>query len=123
MATSAASSMMSLNPSAFLNMFVTQLKNQDPTSPMDSSQMTTVLAQLTQVQSLSNLQTSFQKSLAQGMIGETVTYTSGSQSKTGQVQASLIQDGQVGVVVGGQFITLDSITQVQPTPTASVKES
>ena len=71
---------MSLDPSAFLNLFVTQLKYQDPTAPMDPSQMTTVLAQLTTVQDLSNLQTSFQQSLADGMIGEQVTYTPTSNS-------------------------------------------
>ena len=52
MPTATSSTMMNLNPSTFLNLFVTQLKNQDPTAPMDPSQMTTVLAQLTQVQSL-----------------------------------------------------------------------
>lgn len=75
MATTATSSTsLSLDPSAFLNLFVTQLQYQDPTAPMDPSQMTTVLAQLTTVQDLSNLQTSFQQSLADGMIGNTVTY-------------------------------------------------
>ncbi len=82
MATTATSSTgLSLNPSAFLNLFVTQLQYQDPTAPMDPSQMTTVLAQLTTVQDLSNLQTSFQQSLADGMIGDQVTYTSTAQRR------------------------------------------
>ena len=42
--TSTSSTTLSLDPSAFLNLFVTQLKYQDPTAPMDPSQMTTVLA-------------------------------------------------------------------------------
>ena len=63
--------------------------------------MTTVLAQLTTVQDLSNLQTSFQQSLADGMIGDPVTYTTTSgatgASQTGTVTASQIQNGTVGV--------------------------
>ncbi len=37
----------------FLNMLVTQLKNQDPTNPMDNSQLTT---QLTQINTLSGIE-------------------------------------------------------------------
>jgi flagellar basal-body rod modification protein FlgD len=120
MATTATSSTgLSLDPSAFLNLFVTQLKYQDPTAPMDPTQMTTVLAQLTTVQDLSNLQTSFQQSLADGMIGDQVTYTVNNQSQTGQVQASQVQNGTVGVLIGGQFVSLSSITEIQPTSKSS----
>ncbi|HXQ46900.1 MAG TPA: flagellar hook capping FlgD N-terminal domain-containing protein [Caulobacteraceae bacterium] len=120
MATTATSSTsLSLDPSAFLNLFVTQLKYQDPTAPMDPSQMTSVLAQLSTVQDLSNLQTSFQQSLADGMIGDQVTYTQNNQSQTGQVQASQVQNGVVGVVIGGQFVSLSAITEIAPTSTNS----
>ena len=108
-----------MNPSAFLNLFVTQLQYQDPTAPMDPSQMTTVLAQLTTVQDLSNLQTSFQQSLADGMIGDQVTYTSTANgaSQTGTVTASQVQNGAVGVLISGQFVPLSAITQIAPTAT------
>ncbi len=122
MATTATSSTsLSLDPSAFLNLFVTQLQYQDPTAPMDPSQMTTVLAQLTTVQDLSNLQTSFQQSLADGMIGDTVTYTSSATgaSATGTVTASEVQNGTVGVVIGGSFVSLSSVTEIAPTSTSS----
>jgi flagellar basal-body rod modification protein FlgD len=116
--TSTSSTGLSLDPSAFLNLFITQLQYQDPLSPMDPSEMTTVLAQLTTVQDLSNLQTSFQQSLANGMIGEQVTYTSTSNgtSQTGTVTAAEVQNSTVGVVVGGAFVPLSSITEIQPTP-------
>ncbi len=117
MATTATSSNgLSLSPSAFLNLFVTQLQYQDPTAPMDPSQMTTVLAQLTTVQDLSNLQTSFQQSLADGMIGDQVTYTSTTNgaSQTGTVTASQVQNGNVGVLISGQFVPMSAITQIQP---------
>ena len=119
MATSSTS--LSLDPSAFLNLFVTQLKYQGPTAPMDPTQMTTVLAQLTTVQDLSNMQTSFQQSLADGMIGEQVTYTPtlSTTSKSGTVTATQVQDGTVGVLVGGSFVPMSSITEIQPASTSS----
>jgi flagellar basal-body rod modification protein FlgD len=123
--TSTSSTGLSLNPSAFLNLFVTQLQYQDPTAPMDPSQMTTVLAQLTTVQDLSNLQTSFQQSLADGMIGDQVTYspTSSSAPQTGTVTASQVQNGTVGVIIGGQFVSLSAITQIGPNSTNSAQSS
>jgi flagellar basal-body rod modification protein FlgD len=124
-ATSTSSTVLSLNPSAFLNLFVTQLQYQDPTAPMDPSQMTTVLAQLTTVQDLSNLQTSFQQSLADGMIGDQVTYSpaSGSAPQTGTVTASQVQNGTVGVIISGQFVPLSAITQIAPNSTNSAQSS
>lgn len=42
----------------FLKLLVTQLQNQDPTSPLDSSQMTTQLAQINTVSGIAQLNTS-----------------------------------------------------------------
>jgi len=42
----------------FLQLLVTQLQNQDPTDPMDSSQMTSQLAQINTVSGISQLNTS-----------------------------------------------------------------
>ncbi|WP_338638671.1 flagellar hook assembly protein FlgD [Burkholderia pyrrocinia] len=42
----------------FLKLLVTQLQNQDPTSPVDSSQMTTQLAQINTVSGIAQLNTS-----------------------------------------------------------------
>jgi flagellar basal-body rod modification protein FlgD len=44
-----------LNQSDFLNIFVTQLKYQDPLQPMDNSQMASQMAQFSMVQSLNNM--------------------------------------------------------------------
>lgn len=41
----------------FLSLLVAQLKNQDPSSPMDNSQMVSQMAQLSQVEAASNLNT------------------------------------------------------------------
>ena len=41
----------------FLTMLVTQLKNQDPTNPMDNSQLTTQLAQINTLSGIEKLNT------------------------------------------------------------------
>ncbi len=65
----------------FLNLLVTQLKNQDPTDPMDSSAMTSELAQFSELEQLENLSSQFsdvltttQESYANSLVGKTVTY-------------------------------------------------
>ena len=46
----------------FLSLLVAQLKNQDPTNPMDSSQMTSQLAQINTVSGISQLNTTLSSS-------------------------------------------------------------
>lgn len=78
--------------SNFLNLLVTQLKNQDPLNPMDNSQMTTQLAQISTVSGIEKLNTTMQSLLtaysdsqnvqAASMIGKTVL-TAGSALQLG----------------------------------------
>ena len=55
-----------MNKDDFLKLFVTQLQNQDPLNPQDSSQFITQLAQLTQVEQAYNTNTNLQSMLNQG---------------------------------------------------------
>jgi len=54
----------------FLQLLVAQLKNQDPTNPMDSSQMTSQLAQISTVQGIGQLNTSLSSLAAQLTAGQ-----------------------------------------------------
>ncbi len=53
----------SLGGTDFLTLMLAQLKNQDPTSPIDSNAFLTQLAQLSEVQGINSLNTSFTSSL------------------------------------------------------------
>ncbi|MDE2348847.1 MAG: flagellar hook assembly protein FlgD [Gammaproteobacteria bacterium] len=55
----AASSATTLGGTDFLTLMLAQLKNQDPTSPVDSSTFLNQLAELSTVQGITNLNTSF----------------------------------------------------------------
>ena len=98
----------------FLQLLVAQMKNQDPTNPMDSSQMTSQLAQISTVQGISQLNTSLsslstqlsagQQSQSVLLIGSTVlapgnsiTVSSGKASEFGVTLANSVSDLQVVV--------------------------
>ncbi|KAA1012418.1 flagellar hook assembly protein FlgD [Paraburkholderia panacisoli] len=98
----------------FLQLLVAQLKNQDPTNPMDSSQMTSQLAQISTVQGISQLNTSLsslstqlaagQQSQAALLIGSTVlapgssiSVASGKAGSFGVQLTSAVSDLQVVV--------------------------
>ena len=110
----------------FLQLLVTQLQNQDPTSPMDSSQMTSQLAQINTVTGIGQLNTSLtslatqlnagQTSQAALLIGSSVlapgnaiTVTSGKTNEFGVQLAAAASDMKVNVVnSAGQIVnTID----------------
>jgi len=61
---SGATGGLSLGGTDFLTLMLAQLQNQDPTSPIDSNAFLTQLAQLSEVQGIQSLNTSFTSSLA-----------------------------------------------------------
>ena len=110
----------------FLTLLVTQLKNQDPTNPADSSQMTSQLAQINTVTGIGQLNTSLsslatqlsagQQTQAALLIGSNVlaagnnmTVSSGKSSSFGVQLANDVSDLQIVVKnSSGQIVnTLD----------------
>jgi len=89
---SGAMQQLSGNLNTFLTLLTTQLQNQDPLSPMDSTQFTQQLVEYSQVeqqintnsnlQSLISLQQSGSGAAAVGYLGKTVTVTNGNASLT-----------------------------------------
>ncbi len=101
----------------FLSLLVQQMRNQDPTKPMDSSQMVSQLAQISQVSATQGLQTSFdalsaslqgnQMLQASSMVGRGVTVP----SNAGQLHNGTL-DGAVNVPGGGSQVVV-RITDAQ----------
>ena len=85
-----AMAQLSGNFSTFLTLLTTQLKNQDPTSPMDSNQFTQQLVEFSQVEQQINTNTNLQTLITQGTgqagtfatsyLGKTVSVTNGDAS-------------------------------------------
>jgi flagellar basal-body rod modification protein FlgD len=107
----------------YLNLLITQLRNQDPMSPMDNSQMTAQLAQLSQLEQMQNLNSSFSQVLtsqqalqATAMIGKTVSYTpaGATSAVSGTVTGVEVLDGQVWVDLDpGIKVQLDQVTAIR----------
>ncbi|CAD6557220.1 Basal-body rod modification protein FlgD [Paraburkholderia hiiakae] len=110
----------------FLQLLVAQLQNQDPTDPMDSSQMTSQLAQINTVSGIQQLNTSLsslstqlsagQNAQAALLIGSTVlaagssaTVSSGSAPQLGVTLPSAVSDVKLTITnSAGQVVnTLD----------------
>lgn len=62
--TSTSSSNSTLGQAEFLTLLVTQMKNQDPTNPMDNQQLTAQMAQFSSLEQLMNINTGLESLLA-----------------------------------------------------------
>src|SRR3954463_3014533 len=88
-----AMAQLSSNFDTFLTLLTTQLKNQDPTSPMDSNQFTQQLVQFSQVEQQIQTNTNLDNLIKQGSsmagsyatayLGKTVSVTNGQASLAG----------------------------------------
>ena len=113
----------------FLKLFCTQLQNQDPLNPMDSTSFTTQLAQMTSVEQLTNLssgmtslnttqqtmlqyQTSLSNEYASTLLGRTVTY--GSTGASGQVTGVNFDNGTTSLTLkDGTTVNLGDVKSIQ----------
>lgn len=97
---------------AFLKLLVAQMKNQDPTQPMDATQQVTQLAQFSSVEQavqtnskLDQLLASSSLQQADGIIGRTVTSADGKTS--GVVESvRIFADGMIATLRGGATLPI-----------------
>jgi flagellar basal-body rod modification protein FlgD len=106
----------------YMKLLVTQLQNQDPTSPMDNNQMSSQLAQLSSLEQLENMNTTFQQMLASQqrqqateLIGKEVDFLpDGAMGVvTGRVTAMKLNDQGARLVVGNYDIGVDQVQAVR----------
>jgi flagellar basal-body rod modification protein FlgD len=106
-----------LSTDDFMKLFLAQMQNQDPTKPMDDTQMLSQLSQMTQVQTLQDVQKALAGSqLAQSsaLIGRHVTGLDVNGAPVDGVVVSVTQSNDAGLVlkVGEQYIKPDSVVNV-----------
>jgi len=121
MATSTVERNDQMGKEVFLQLLVAQMRYQDPSSPMDSSQMMAQTATFTQVGKLEELATQNaamlvlqEASTAGAMVGRTATYTDSDGAEvTGKISAvRLAQANQEAVaVIGGKDVPVGRITE------------
>jgi flagellar basal-body rod modification protein FlgD len=120
-----------LDKDAFLKLLVTQMQNQDPLSPADSTQYVSQLAQFSSLEQMQNLNQNIvgmatlqqnnallsQLTESSALIGKTVQWTDATSgaTSTGQVTAVKLQSGIAVLEINGQDVPLSSVTTVQDT--------
>jgi len=113
-----------MDKQAFLELLVTQLRNQDPGSPMDSNALMAQTTQMASMESLTELSTTSRESFAlqmraaaAAMVGQNVSYSAGKDTVTGLVTAVSFAGAVPTVTVGGKEIALDAISTISSSST------
>lgn len=116
-----SSSAQSLTANDFIEFLTTELQNQDPTNPTDSSQMLTQLSEIGQLESSSNLDTSLTNMVQQNnvaaassMIGKAVTGTdSNSNPLSGTVSSVQVTSNGVNLTLNnGSTMPLSNLSSI-----------
>jgi len=102
----------------FLNLLVTQLRYQDPLNPVDDKEFIGQMAQFSSLEQMQNMNTSLSQSRAFSLIGKRIT-ANVADEKTGEINIIegdvtnvRMDSGKTYVVVRGQDIPVDSITDI-----------
>ncbi|MDH4380163.1 MAG: flagellar hook capping FlgD N-terminal domain-containing protein [Vampirovibrionales bacterium] len=107
-----------LDSNAFLNLMLIQLRNQDPTNPMDSSAFLQQQAAFTQIQKLDTLTTAVQQgnqlANASSLVGKNVLITDGQgNNSTIRVDSVVLDDrNQLALRSGGSIYTTNQILEI-----------
>lgn len=108
-----------LDKDAFLQLFVAQLKNQDPMSPQDTGAFMTQLAQFSMVEQLTRLNegmTQLRRTQeleeAAVLLGKQVRVLTGDGVEEGIVAKAAVIDDQVRVFINGSGFGLEQITEI-----------
>ena len=112
-----------ISQNMFLQLIMDEMKNQDPTQPMDNTQMISQLAQMQTLQAQTQLNDSLnaltdltQLGQAAGLIGKTVqtaaTAANNNTPVSGVVSAAGITNGVATLTVGSQTINLSDVVSV-----------
>ncbi|MGO4690012.1 flagellar hook assembly protein FlgD [Glaciibacter sp. 2TAF33] len=119
-----------MDSEVFMSLLVTQLRNQDPSSPMDTNQMISQTTQLAMMEKLTELSKTGTENFslqmrmaAAALVGQDVSYEGEGGTITGVATAVSYAGPVPTVTVGGKEVPLDVISGVTThpaSPTASL---
>lgn len=112
----------SLGKDDFLKILIAQLKNQDPSQPLQDKEFIAQMAQFSSVEQLSNISNDMKllrQSLgfASGLIGKDITWEGlndqgNTVAKTGPVESIVVKSGAQYAVVKGEQVAMDRIMKI-----------
>ena len=107
----------------FINLMVTQLQNQDPTSPTSNSELLQQMSQIGQLQSQNSLQTSLKDLVLQNNVGSASSMigkrVEGTDATTGEPLSGTVKGISVakGAVIlkldGGATLSMSNVTSIE----------
>lgn len=112
-----------LDSETFLNLLVAQLRYQDPTAPMDTTEMMAQTTQLASMEQLTTLTTTMTESFALQMrssaaqfVGHAVTYLDAEgKEQSGVVTSASFADAVPTVTIGDVVVPLDAVMGLRST--------
>lgn len=114
-----------MDSEVFLSLLVTQLRNQDPSSPMDTNQMITQTTQLASMEQLTTLTTLNEENFslqmriaAASLVGKEVSYEKDGETVTGIADSVSFAYSVPTVSIGGVDVDLDFISGITSRPAA-----
>lgn len=117
-----------MDSEVFMKLLVTQLQNQDPSSPMDTNQMISQQTQLAMMEQITNQTTTANENFslqmriaAANLVGKQVSYTDATTgtSVTGTASAVSYANSVPTVTVNGKEVALDVISGITTAAPAS----
>ena len=119
-----------LGKDAFMELLVTQIKNQDPLNPTDNQEFVAQLAQFSSLEQMQGVNDNLlglallqqsnalmsQLTSSSALIGQQVTYEDSKTGalKSGEVNSVKIEDGIAVLSVGGEDVALMEVREVLP---------
>lgn len=112
-----------MDSEVFMKLLVAQLRNQDPSSPMDTNQMMSQQTQMASLEQLTNMSNTSSEQFALTMrmaamniVGKSVSYTADDGSVVkGSATGASFANSVPTIKVGGTNVKLDSILSIDPT--------
>ena len=98
-----------LGESDFLNLLITQLKNQNPLEPMKDTDFIAQLANFSNLQQMTSVNTNISTMNAAGLIGKEITTSDGLSGTVSQVS---INAGTPSIYVGSKKYAMSDITNI-----------
>ena len=118
LATNGRQASQELGKDDFMKLLITQLQNQDPTSPMENTEFIAQMAQFSSLEQMTNMSTEFTKLAnmlnsgeAVSLLGRSVEVSSGESSISGVVEA-VTRGANPQIKVNGMLYSMDQINAV-----------
>lgn len=114
-----------LDKDAFLNLLVTELRNQDPLEPMDDKEFISQMAQFSALEQTQSMNRTISVNSANSTIGKEVlaVYKNQDTNETkeirGIVEKTVMKDNNVYVTVDGNEIEFEDIKEVYENPVSN----